>query len=185
MENVVGFEFSDTHTILLELLGKLGYTVNEWVLCPTQFGIPNRRPRYYLFATMGVNSIPSTLGREWPNNLPKKCIGDFLDIDRVAIPVKLADGRKCDPFLFVNEASITSSCFTKAYARPGRSGSLLEQGGHVTYFTPTEIARLHCFPDLVFPPFITRDQMWKLIGNSVNVLVIGHVLCRFLVEADA
>ena len=49
-QNVVGFETSDCCEKLLETLAETGYTHVEFILTPTQFGIPNSRPRYYLLA---------------------------------------------------------------------------------------------------------------------------------------
>lgn len=50
MENVKGFETSDTREHFLETLKSCGYSYQEFLLSPTQFGIPNSRLRYYLLA---------------------------------------------------------------------------------------------------------------------------------------
>lgn len=50
VENVRGFEISLTRQHLIELLTKMGYTFQEFLLSPKQFGIPNSRLRYYLLA---------------------------------------------------------------------------------------------------------------------------------------
>ena len=50
VENVRGFEVSLTRQHLVELLAKMGYTFQEFLLSPKQFGIPNSRLRYYLLA---------------------------------------------------------------------------------------------------------------------------------------
>lgn len=70
-----------------------------------------------------------------------------------------------------------------AYGRHGASGSFLQTTSSsevtldgVRFLTPTEVARLLCYPPLAFPDNITMKQRWKLLGNSVNVLVISHVL---------
>lgn len=45
------------------------------------------------------------------------------------------------------------------------------------YFTPKEIAKLMCFPDnFGFPPEITDRQCYRLLGNSINVLVVSSLL---------
>ena len=59
------------------------------------------------------------------------------------------------------------------------------------FFSPWEVARLHGFPlangenssernqsVLSFPKGITRQQQWKLLGNSLNVTVVAHLLER-------
>lgn len=56
MENVVGFEVSQCCEQVTKLLRKLNYTFEEFILTPSQFGVPNERPRYYLTACK--NSVP-------------------------------------------------------------------------------------------------------------------------------
>ena len=50
MKNVQGFENSQTRTEFTQTLAKVGYTYQEFLLSPNQFGVPNSRLRYYLLA---------------------------------------------------------------------------------------------------------------------------------------
>lgn len=50
VENVKGFELSESRNQLVEALCKENFVVQELLLSPTQFGIPNSRLRYYLLA---------------------------------------------------------------------------------------------------------------------------------------
>ncbi|EPT27246.1 DNA methyltransferase 2, putative [Toxoplasma gondii ME49] len=50
LENVRGFEESQTRQRLLSVLKKKAYTVEEFLLSPTQLGCPNTRVRYYCLA---------------------------------------------------------------------------------------------------------------------------------------
>ncbi|KAL3688302.1 hypothetical protein R1sor_014611 [Riccia sorocarpa] len=50
VENVVGFENSVTHSRLLAVLQDAGFTTQEFILSPLQFGIPYSRPRYFCLA---------------------------------------------------------------------------------------------------------------------------------------
>eukprot|EP00918_Siedleckia_nematoides_P012081 GHVU01026513.1.p1 GENE.GHVU01026513.1~~GHVU01026513.1.p1 ORF type:complete len:360 (-),score=36.22 GHVU01026513.1:2103-3182(-) len=50
LENVLGFEGSRCHALLLAALRHRGYAYEEYLLSPTQFGIPNCRVRYYCLA---------------------------------------------------------------------------------------------------------------------------------------
>ena len=50
LENVQGFELSNTREHFVSILRKLGYEVQEFLLSPAQFGIPNSRLRFYLLA---------------------------------------------------------------------------------------------------------------------------------------
>uniref|UniRef100_A0A453F1H2 tRNA (Cytosine-5-)-methyltransferase n=1 Tax=Aegilops tauschii subsp. strangulata TaxID=200361 RepID=A0A453F1H2_AEGTS len=47
VENVVGFEVSDTHDQLLAVLSTLSFNTQEFILSPLQFGVPYSRPRYF------------------------------------------------------------------------------------------------------------------------------------------
>lgn len=184
LENVVGFELSSTHKQLIDLLVRLGYGCKEWILTPTQFGIPNERPRYYLFASMGGSSSP--LQRQLEESFDQKCIGEYLDESPEFNPVTW--DRALDPHLYIDEHSKISGCFTKSYGHFGASGSFLQtkldqsslgttESLGLRFFTPTEVARLHYFPaDMKIPEKLSRKQQWKLLGNSVNVHVIAYVL---------
>jgi tRNA (cytosine38-C5)-methyltransferase len=69
-----------------------------------------------------------------------------------------------------------SFCFTKSYGKYFEgTGSLFRTlSNHIRYFTPKEIANLHCFPlNYHFPEQITIRQAYSLLGNSLNVFVIG------------
>ncbi|KAG7610378.1 C-5 cytosine methyltransferase [Arabidopsis suecica] len=50
VENVVGFETSDTHMEMIGTLTKLDYVTQEFILSPLQFGVPYSRPRYFCLA---------------------------------------------------------------------------------------------------------------------------------------
>lgn len=51
IENVKGFEQSDTRNILVETLSKSKFSYQEFIISPHQFRIPNSRHRYYCLAT--------------------------------------------------------------------------------------------------------------------------------------
>ncbi|KNE58861.1 DNA (cytosine-5-)-methyltransferase [Allomyces macrogynus ATCC 38327] len=45
------------------------------------------------------------------------------------------------------------------------------------FFSPTEVARLHCFPaEMTFPLGVTKAQQYRLLGNSLNVKVVGELM---------
>jgi len=52
IENVKGFEKSDTRNILINQLKNLGFAIQEFLLSPNQFNIPNQRLRYFLLAKL-------------------------------------------------------------------------------------------------------------------------------------
>lgn len=48
---------------------------------------------------------------------------------------------------------------------------------NLRYFTPTEIAKLMSFPDkFVFPSDTSNKQRYRLLGNSINVAVVGKLI---------
>lgn len=50
LENVVGFEASDTREMMVLALEDLGFEVGEVIACPTDLGVPYSRPRYFVIA---------------------------------------------------------------------------------------------------------------------------------------
>lgn len=45
------------------------------------------------------------------------------------------------------------------------------------YFTPIEVSRLMCFPQgFEFPDWVTDRQKYRLLGNSINVLVVSKLI---------
>ncbi|CAF0849674.1 unnamed protein product [Adineta ricciae] len=72
-----------------------------------------------------------------------------------------------------------SFCFTKSYGKyfEGTGSLFRTETDRIRYFTPKEIANLHCFPQgYHFPEEITNRQAYALLGNSLNVFVIGVLL---------
>ncbi|CAN8252277.1 unnamed protein product [Cochlearia groenlandica] len=59
VENVVGFETSDTHMEMIDTLTKLDYVTQEFILSPLQFGVPYSRPRYFCLAKRKPMSFKS------------------------------------------------------------------------------------------------------------------------------
>uniref|UniRef100_A0A2P2JXB7 tRNA cytosine-5--methyltransferase isoform X1 n=2 Tax=Rhizophora mucronata TaxID=61149 RepID=A0A2P2JXB7_RHIMU len=50
VENVVGFETSDTRMKMMEILASSDFVAQEFILSPLQFGVPYSRPRYFCLA---------------------------------------------------------------------------------------------------------------------------------------
>ncbi|ORZ32655.1 S-adenosyl-L-methionine-dependent methyltransferase [Catenaria anguillulae PL171] len=52
------------------------------------------------------------------------------------------------------------------------------------FFSPREVANLMCFPpEFEFPKGISEKQKYRLLGNSINVLVVGKVM-QFMLDMD-
>lgn len=123
---------------------------------------------------------------------------DFLEPEtpeleaKYQVPEKLvlAHGLKFD---IVSRDSDRSCCFTKSYSRLMEgAGSVIkcvdENSVGITdpkellklklrFFTPTEISRLHGFPPhFSFPDTVTDRQRYNLLGNSLNCVVLSHLM---------
>jgi len=131
LENVVGFESSSTRGQLTKVLETAGFIFQEFILCPSQFGIPNSRKRYYLLAKKEgkfnfdrsteirfelppVESILKLLGR-----CKKLLIKNMLDSDPDPSLSCLPDKVLLKYAMILDiviEGSDRSCCFTKGYA---------------------------------------------------------------------
>jgi DNA (cytosine-5)-methyltransferase 1 len=180
LENVVPFSRSETRERLLETLRRARYRILERTLCPTGLGIPNRRPRYYLLASLdGLQA--DVKYRRFTSPLAA-----YLDEEPPA-------GLAVEPHLIerflkaVDTASESgiAACFTRSYGRTiVRSGSYLKTAEGFRRFSPAEIARLLHFPaSFRFPEGLTLQVKYRLLGNSVNVAVVGELL-RHLPRAE-
>lgn len=132
IENVQGFELSATREHLVKVLTTCDYTYQEFLLTPTQFGIPNSRLRYYLLAKLKPlvftfitsdkvhTSIPNVSIDTIPHHpLP---LHNFLlplsveEEDELLVPVDVLT-RYSSLFDIVQEDYTQCCCFTKAYRR--------------------------------------------------------------------
>ena len=52
-----------------------------------------------------------------------------------------------------------------------------------SYFTPSEVARLHGFPaSFAFPAHVTALQRYALLGNSLSVDAVAPLLAHLLAD---
>ena len=79
-------QVSRTRTILLEQLRECDYTYQEFLLSPDDFGIPNRRLRYFLLVRIARESSPRRMPR------PDACLLDTGQAQTQALP-RTALGR--------------------------------------------------------------------------------------------
>lgn len=214
VENVPGFEKSVTRDLLIKALTSREFQIQEFLISPVFWGIPNDRRRYYLTAHR--------------NNSSKKVVGDiitdpaeFLGFAKHALhPLSryIDPNDNCNSDMLVPESFLTrrikpeadkeyhfdvlqstskmSFTFTKAYGSHHLlgSGPLLQIGGdlydkdyrvllngNLRFFSADEIAMLHGWK-VNWPKDITERQRKKLIGNSLNVVVVAGLLKRLLDE---
>ncbi len=177
LENVPGFQSSRGHELLLTTLERAGYqTVQEHILCPTDFGVPNRRRRYYLVASRGALA-PLRLTRVTAHQLH-----EYLDEDphpALAVePDLIGRYRGALSVIDIDDPVETTNCFTSAYGRSlVKSGSYLATESGIRRFSPTEILRLLGFPpDYSLPADLPFKNGWRLAGNSLSVTVVRSLL---------
>ncbi|KAJ1731313.1 hypothetical protein LPJ61_002597 [Coemansia biformis] len=88
VENVAGFERSDTRAMLLRQLVRTGYRFEEYLLNPLQLCFPNSRTRYYLLAKLGAEPQECASDCEFPAHFRHDVPGASL-----IQPAADADGR--------------------------------------------------------------------------------------------
>lgn len=125
---------------------------------------------------------------------------NYLLNEKTLLRAKLLD--------IVGSKSTNSMCFTRAYTRYIEgTGSIycpceksrvdevfsklklkdchdimLLQSLRLRYFTPREVARLMCFPDdFSFPSTVSKATKYRLLGNSINVRIVGELI-KLLLE---
>jgi tRNA (cytosine38-C5)-methyltransferase len=179
LENVEGFLGSDAHELLTARLRRHGFAWRELTLCPTRFGIPNRRPRVYVVASRGA------LAATAPPALEPEPLARFLDQDPDP-SLELDPGllaRHLPGLDLVVAGDRRSACFIGGYGqRLVGSGSFLRTERGARRFSPAEIARLLGLPaELRFPDGLSLERRYRLLGNSLSVPVARWVLA-LLVE---
>lgn len=205
LENVPGFFGSQAHQLLVDTLRRHAFHWRQLELCPSQFGIPNRRARAFVVAAR--RPIPATP----PPALPPTPLAAFLDAAADPVTV-ISEGdriRHWPGLDLVRPHDTRSACFIGGYGqRYVGSGSFLVSGGdgdggecddrgdetarsgdrpgnlHLRRFSPGEIARLLGFPPhLRFPDDLPLERRYRLLGNSLAIPVARWVL-EALAAAD-
>ena len=175
LENVPGFFHSRVYERLMTQLQLTGYTVREQFLCATELGLPNRRRRFYLVASRkGLRPWSSPpIDRFSIRSILQKQVDPYLE----APAIVLQKYRKAIHVVPWDEDQITN-CFTSAYGRSYvRSGSYLSQNGLIRRFSPTEIFKILGFPAAYsLPTSLSLRQAWPLVGNSLCVPAVRHIL---------
>jgi tRNA (cytosine38-C5)-methyltransferase len=100
LENVKGFEESDSRDLLVETLSGSGYEFQEMLITPLQIGIPNSRMRYYCIARKTdkvgsfVHQVTNTLIGYIPSLDPQDDQGEDADGAQQSGFQDFVDGRK-------------------------------------------------------------------------------------------
>lgn len=180
IENVPGIVGSAMHTRVRETLGRSGYHMLEILLCPSELGIPMRRRRWFLVA-----SLSGPPGFVVPRPVAFRDLASFLDPH-----AQNEAGLAVDPALIARYAGALdlvdpalpgarAACFTRAYGKsPVRSGSYLAAGeGMWRRFSPGEILALMGFDvGYRFPAGMDLRRRWQLLGNTLSVPCVEALL---------
>lgn len=181
LENVAGFACSQARELLVRQLAERGYQLRERLLCPTELGIPSRRPRYYLVASRAgltptrpvlpspMRSLRNALDPALDDTPPPALLVPPELIARFGAGMRILDPR--DPAAY-------TTCFTAGYGKSlMHAGSYLCGKGGVRRFAPEEIARLLDLPERFrFPEMLPLRKRWQLLGNSLSVAAVREVL---------
>jgi site-specific DNA-cytosine methylase len=176
LENVEGFAGSDAHDLLLARLRAHGFHWREERLCPTRFGIPNRRPRLFVVA-----SRRALLDAAPPEAAPEP-LARYLDPDPDPA-LELASelyARHLPGLDLVAPDDRRSACFIAGYGqRLVGSGSFLRTADGARRFSPGEIARLLGLPETFrFPDLLPLERRYRLLGNSLSIPVARWAVSR-------
>lgn len=217
MENVKGFETSQARELFIESLKQSGFEFQEFILSPTEIGVPNTRHRYYCLARRNeaFSFKSDDILERLPNTTDEmKCPALAEVLPDLNNDMKFTEYLLSDDLLskrawlldIVYSNSTNTRCFTKAYTHYAEgTGSVfcpmdIEKLDEVfaaikddtmmtadklamlktlklRYFTPGEVAQLMSFPDkFTFPSEITNKQQYRVLGNSINVAVVGKLI---------
>ncbi len=179
-ENVEGFLGSQAHQTLRQTLDEAGYKVDEKILCPSMFGLPNRRPRFLLAAAQDFQ--PELLV---PQNPPRQRLTDFLREPEDVLFLSETIVQKYGPSfhtVFEDDPDAVSAVFTSAYTKSWMyAGSFLHQSdGRLRAFSPREILNLLGFPESFALPNLGRRQAYKYVGNSLSIPTTRAVIDALL-----
>ena len=179
LENVEGFVGSKMNQQYLEALTASGYRTISFNICSSMFGVPMRRPRYFIAASRTVQLVPADLQRcqeqrslsEFlTQNADEKLLMPDSEVEKYRPVLNIVDPQQEDAYLI---------CFTRGYFKCRKaSGSLIQmQDGNVRFVAPDEILDLFGFSkQFQLPEQLPMSVQWRLVGNSVDVRAIKAVL---------
>lgn len=177
LENVIGFAESEMFELSRTILKEAGYNWQTLEICPSQWGWPNRRPRFYLMATTAA--LPAW--KEFPEfefgwkALVDPTFAEELIVDRAfydkfhASLDRMGGEREHEP----------TACFGSSYGVVSSgAGSYFEyQPNRYRRFSPREVLRLLGFSDSFrLDQTLLLKKQWKLAGNSLSLPVVRYLL---------
>jgi site-specific DNA-cytosine methylase len=182
LENVVGFENSQTFQRLSDVWQGSGYRLQIHKLCPTQLGWPNRRPRVYVIATQGTApliKIPELTLSKALINLLVQYEADTAQREGLSVSSDIVSkyGAALD-VVDVDDSHAVAACFGSSYGRAiTKSGSYIATEYGLRRFSPREVANILGFPpNFVLPDHLPTRRLWQLLGNSLSLPAVAHIM---------
>ena len=181
LENVIGFESSKAFHHLHDQWTRVGYNLRTHTICPSNLGWPNRRPRVYCIASLErlQDHLP-------PQSVESARISEFIDcnITPESDPSLWLERKTVDRYwramdrVALSDNAVVTACFAASYGKAiVRSGSYLETPSGYRRFSPREVARFLGFANTFqLPCRISTERQWHLLGNSLSLPAVRHVL---------
>jgi DNA (cytosine-5)-methyltransferase 1 len=197
LENVAGLQThagGQTFEIIKEALTELGYVFDYKVLDAADFGVPQHRQRIYIVGYRTRKGRGGHRKLEWPKGSENPTtIGKFVQSEVVGHSIsrhlqdvyiyKKDDGRPqvIDPTSDIQVKTLVASYhkiqrLTGTFVRDGETGLRL--------LTADECKAIMGFPEDFKIP-VSRTQMYRQMGNSVAVPVIGAIASVMTKEMES
>lgn len=179
LENVEGFERGKVFERLEAMLLQNRYRIKLYRLCSTAFGVPMRRPRLFLAASLDMDPLELDISPYRDTRILDDYLRDDQD-EALILPNELVE-RYSQVLNIVNrnDQAVKLICFTRGYYQcRNASGSLIRlSDGRVRLVSAEEILSLLGFDsDYHFPPSQSLAIKLKLAGNSVDVRAVKSLL---------
>jgi DNA (cytosine-5)-methyltransferase 1 len=188
MENVQGFLGSRAEALLQKSFAELSYSTGKLLVCPTQLGVPMRRPRLFFLA-----SADGPVQEHRQVRQPLQALSEFIKMESARDSSLLVDAKvqaryfRSLDIVSAEDPHACAICFTSGYYRCMKSsGSLIAMpDNRLRYFCAEEILALLGFPDwFKFPDEMSLACRLRLAGNSVDLRSIRLALDLILPQAS-
>jgi site-specific DNA-cytosine methylase len=177
LENVLGFRDSETWKSCQSALKECDYRWMTLEVCPSSWGWPNRRPRFYVMATL--SELPSWRPTPTYSGTWRDCVDARYDENCLVDTGFVQRYHESLDRLTASRVKEPAACFGSSYGvASSGSGSYLEiDAGKYRRFSPEEVLRLLGFSDsFQFAEGLALRKKWSLAGNSLSIPVIRYLI---------
>ncbi len=184
VENVPGFETSQTLKMIQREWEVAGYHTCWRFLCPSEMGWPNLRKRVFVIAGRSARIRWQPLPRYdlaiRDVTMESVTVDERRELDIVRrLPSETRDIElmKLDRVDLKNSAS-RAACFASSYGKKRvGSGSVVVDEDGVRFFSPWEVARILGFPkEFRMDEKLDNRSLWRLLGNSLSLACVRYIL---------